>query len=61
MIMPQVMHQELLDYIAWLESQIPEGLESQYPFHRLYKKNIFMASNGYFYYIHKDDEPGRKH
>jgi len=59
--MPQIMHQELLDYIAWLESQMPERLEGLYSFHRLYKKNIFMASNGKFYFIHKDDEPGRKH
>jgi len=55
------MHQEILDYITWLEGQIPEGLEGQYPFHRLYKKNLFMASNGKFYFIHKDDGPGRKH
>tara|TARA_S200002703_G_scaffold156131_1_gene161209 strand:+ start:4959 stop:5144 length:186 start_codon:yes stop_codon:yes gene_type:complete len=61
MIMPQVMHKELLEYIAWLESQIPENLENQYTFHRLYKKNIYMASNGKFYFTHSDDSPGRKH
>ena len=61
MIVPQVMHQELLDYIALLEKNISKGGEKKLESHHLFKKNIYLAPTGKFYYISGVDEPGRKH
>ncbi len=59
--MPQVMHQELLEYIALLEESISKGDKKKLESHHLFKKNIYMAPDGKFFYITGVNEPGRKH
>ena len=61
MIMPQVMHQELLDYIVLLERNISKNSEKKLESHQLFKKNIYVAPNGKFFYITGVNEPGRKY
>ena len=59
--MPQVMHQELLDYIVLLEKNISKSGEKKLESHHLFKKNIYMAPDGRLFYITGVNEPGRKH
>jgi hypothetical protein len=61
MIMPQIMHQELLDYIVLLERNLSKNGEKKLESHHLFRKNIYMAPDGRFFYITGANEPGRKH
>lgn len=60
--MTKIQHRKILEYIRWLEDLIPQGLEGQISFHELYKTNLVLGPDGYFYNVKKGkDTPERKY